>query len=95
MELRLSSSAPLINFVYNVEQQTHVHSLFHVLTGILITELKFPVIEIETVLTKFKHLLPYNRVHTKKVCLLYKVMSGTIQECHLKKVFKGYKTLNY
>lgn len=88
MELRLSSSAPLINFVYNVEQQTHDHSLFHVLTSILLTELKFPVIEIETVLTKFKHLLPYNRVHKRKACLLYKVMSGTIQECHLKEEIK-------
>ena len=73
MELRLSSSAPLINFVYKVEQQTHDHSLFHTLTSILVTE--FPVIKIETkicaVLTKFKHLIPHNRVHKRKACLYY------------------------
>lgn len=71
MELRLSSSAPFINSVYNVELQTHKHSLFHMLTSILVTE--FPVIKVETricaVLTKFKHLFPYNSVHKRKAYL--------------------------
>lgn len=78
-----------------IRQQTHDHSLFHTLTSILVTE--FPVIKIETkscaVLTKFKHLIPYNGVHKRKVCTSSYVT--TIQKHHLKKVFNGYKTLNY